>query len=42
MRITDKLDSIVMLATDGCLGAVLVDGKTLSDFDTTVEKADLH
>ena len=42
VHISDKLEKVIDLATDGCFGAVLTDGKPLNEFDISVEKADLH
>lgn len=42
VKITDKLDKIVDLATGGGGGNLFAGGKPIIELDVTVEKADLH
>ena len=42
VKISDKLEQVIELATDGGGGALFANGKPLIDYDMTVEKAELH
>ena len=42
IKITDKLEKLLELATDDGLGSLFANGKALNDLEMTVEKANLQ
>ena len=42
VKITDKLEKLIEIVTEGNGGCLFVNGKAYNDLDQTVEKAELH
>ena len=42
VKISDKLESVIEIVTDGDGGSLIVDGKAFIELEDTIEKANLH